>query len=112
MLTSEKSREVSRTVDSPKPGLSPLQNVCGVNAWAVEQASNYIEPQVAAIGLVPTTEQIVFERFFDESGGMQLVIHSPFGARINRSSWLQSDRKPRRAPELTSRLPSRSLRQT
>jgi ATP-dependent Lhr-like helicase len=34
---------------------------------------------------VPTQQQIVFERFFDESGGMQLVIHSPFGARINRA---------------------------
>ncbi|MEX0818347.1 MAG: helicase-related protein, partial [Pirellulaceae bacterium] len=63
----------------------PLTEECGISSWAAEQATNYIESQVAAIGLVPTTEQIVFERFFDESGGMQLVIHSPFGARINRA---------------------------
>ena len=62
-----------------------LNEECGVGNWAAEQATNYVESQVAAIGLVPTVEQIVFERFFDESGGMQLVIHSPFGARINRA---------------------------
>ena len=66
-----------------------------VAAWAREafatdesgarQAVEYIAAQVAAIGLVPTQKRIVFERFFDESGGMQLVIHAPFGARINRA---------------------------
>lgn len=37
------------------------------------------------LGAVPTTEHIIAERFFDEAGGMQLVIHSPFGARINKA---------------------------
>ena len=37
------------------------------------------------MGLVPTAEEIIFERFFDESGGMQLVIHAPLGSRINRA---------------------------
>lgn len=64
---------------------SPLNEECGVNDWAAEQAINYIASQVAAIGLVPTNREIVFERFFDESGGMQLVIHSPLGSRINRA---------------------------
>ncbi len=50
-----------------------------------QQAANYVAAQGAAIGMVPTQQQIVFERFFDESGGMQLVIHAPFGARINRA---------------------------
>ena len=45
----------------------------------------YIAAQKAAIGRVPTREEIVFERFFDESGGMQLVIHSPLGSRINKA---------------------------
>ena len=62
-----------------------LNEECGACTWAAEQATNYVDSQVAAIGLVPTTTQVVFERFFDESGGMQLVIHSPFGARINRA---------------------------
>ncbi len=58
---------------------------CGTTSWGAEQAARYVAAQVAAIGLVPTNRQVVFERFFDESGGMQLVIHAPFGARINRA---------------------------
>ncbi|HEV3003064.1 MAG TPA: DEAD/DEAH box helicase, partial [Pirellulales bacterium] len=62
-----------------------LEAHCGASRHAAEQAAAYIEAQLAATGLVPTQRQIIFERFFDESGGMQLVIHSPYGARINRA---------------------------
>jgi ATP-dependent Lhr-like helicase len=62
-----------------------LETQSGASRHAAEQAVAYIEAQLMAVGLVPTQRQIVFERFFDESGGMQLVIHSPFGARINRA---------------------------
>ncbi|HEV3138265.1 MAG TPA: DEAD/DEAH box helicase, partial [Pirellulales bacterium] len=62
-----------------------LQSECGATPWAAEQALAYVETQLAAVGLVPTSEEIMFERFFDESGGMQLVIHAPLGARINRA---------------------------
>ena len=62
-----------------------LQAECGATQSAAEQALRYVETQLAAIGLVPTQEEIVFERFFDESGGMQLVIHAPLGSRINRA---------------------------
>ncbi len=62
-----------------------LKQECGVNEWAAQQAIDYVAAQKAAIGLAPTQKQIVFERFFDEAGGMQLVIHSPYGARINRA---------------------------
>ena len=48
-------------------------------------ASNISPPPLAALGCLPTQETIVLERFFDEAGGMQLVIHSPFGSRINRA---------------------------
>jgi len=51
------------------------------SAW---QTVIYMAAQRAAIGLLPTQKRIVFERFFDESGGMQLVVHAPFGGRINR----------------------------
>jgi ATP-dependent Lhr-like helicase len=44
-----------------------------------------VAAQKAAIGVVPTCEEVVFERFFDESGGMQLVVHAPLGARINKA---------------------------
>jgi ATP-dependent Lhr-like helicase len=56
-----------------------------VNEWAAEQIVQYITDTVAALGTVPTLETIVAERFFDESGGMQLVLHTPFGGRINRA---------------------------
>src|SRR5581483_11623813 len=49
------------------------------------QAVAYIKAGAAALGALPTVDTVVAERFFDESGGMQLVIHAPFGARINRA---------------------------
>ena len=56
-----------------------------VSADAARQAVIYAAAQKAAIGLLPTCRRVVFERFFDESGGMQLVIHAPFGTRITRA---------------------------
>ena len=62
-----------------------LEANCGASRHAAEQAADYVAAQLTAVGLVPTQRRILFERFFDESGGMHLVIHSPYGARINRS---------------------------
>ena len=59
-----------------------LQSESLCSEWAAEQIVNYVAAQKAAIGLVPTQKKIVFERFFDESGGMQMVVHAPFGARV------------------------------
>ena len=59
-----------------------LQQETNANEWAAQQIANYVAAQKAAIGLVPNQKRIVFERFFDESGGMQMVIHAPFGARV------------------------------
>jgi len=50
-----------------------------------EQIARYLETVHGALGLIPTQSDIVFERFFDETGGMQLVVHAPFGGRINRA---------------------------
>ena len=52
---------------------------------AAEQLVDYLCAARAALGVLPTQKTIVLERFFDESGGMQLIIHSPFGSRINRA---------------------------
>src|SRR5215831_7686416 len=52
---------------------------------AARQLFDYLAAARAALGAMPTLKTIVFERFFDESGGMQLVIHAPFGSRINRA---------------------------
>ena len=56
-----------------------------VSVDAARQVVIYAAAQKAAIGLLPTCRRVVFERFFDESGGMQLVIHAPFGTRITRA---------------------------
>ena len=52
---------------------------------AARQIVDYLARQVAVLGHLPTQRRIVLERFFDESGGMQLVIHSPYGSRLNRA---------------------------
>jgi ATP-dependent Lhr-like helicase len=52
---------------------------------AAEQIVDYLGAGYRALGALPTRETLVFERFFDEAGGMQLVIHSPYGSRINRA---------------------------
>ena len=58
---------------------------CGLDRAGAEQAVRYVKAGAAALGAVPTTTRIVAERFFDEGGGMQLIIHAPFGARLNRA---------------------------
>jgi ATP-dependent Lhr-like helicase len=50
-----------------------------------QQMVEYLAAAKAVLGRLPTQQTLVFERFFDESGGMQLVIHAPFGARLNRA---------------------------
>src|SRR5690606_15310059 len=50
-----------------------------------EQVVAYCSAQKAALGLLPSGKRIVFERFFDETGGMQLVVHAPFGAAITKA---------------------------
>ena len=58
---------------------------CGLDRAGADQIVAYVAETRAALGAVPTQQTIIAERFFDESGGMQLVIHAPFGARINRA---------------------------
>jgi ATP-dependent helicase Lhr and Lhr-like helicase len=65
--------------------LSWLQDEIGIAEPAAEQLVEYLASGHAALGLLPTQETLVIERFFDEVGGMQLVIHSPFGSRLNRA---------------------------
>ena len=62
-----------------------LQAECGVDAVAAVEIAGYLDAAQAALGVLPTQRDLVFERFFDEAGGMQLVVHSPFGGRINRA---------------------------
>src|ERR1700723_3048588 len=62
-----------------------LEVECGMDHPGAEQAAQYIVEGRAVLRAVPTQTTIVAERFFDESGGMQLVIHAPFGGRINKA---------------------------
>jgi ATP-dependent Lhr-like helicase len=57
----------------------------GLGDDAAGQIVDYLASARAALGALPTQDTLIMERFFDESGGMQLVIHSPFGSRINRA---------------------------
>jgi ATP-dependent Lhr-like helicase len=62
-----------------------LMRLCKLPRFAAEQLHAYVAAEIAAVGMVPTQKRLLFERFFDESGGMQLVVHAPFGTRINRA---------------------------
>ena len=57
----------------------------GVTDEAAEQVIAYFAEGRRALGVIPTQTTLVLERFFDESGGMQLVLHAPFGSRINKA---------------------------
>jgi len=62
-----------------------LTQEVGVGDVAADQLVEYLAAGHAALGELPTQTTVVLERFFDEAGGMQLVIHSPFGSRLNRA---------------------------
>jgi ATP-dependent Lhr-like helicase len=57
----------------------------GLSDSGAAQLADYFSATFRALGLIPSQQKLVLERFFDESGGMQLVIHSPFGIRLNRA---------------------------
>ena len=65
--------------------LAWLCDEVGVDPLAAQQLVDYLAVARSALGVLPTLDTIVIERFFDESGGMQLVIHSRWGSRINRA---------------------------
>ena len=62
-----------------------LEKECGLDQSGAEQLVEHVVAGRAVLGVVPTQTTVIAERFFDESGGMQLVIHAPFGGRINKA---------------------------
>jgi len=62
-----------------------LTEECGIGEAAAETIVAYLAAGLAQLGVLPTMDTIVLERFFDDAGGMQLVGHTPFGARLNRA---------------------------
>src|SRR5262249_10022406 len=74
-----------RVPAGPAAAINFLKFECGVDDAGAEQIVQYILQGRAGLGAVPTITAVIAERFFDESGGMQLVIHAPFGGRINKA---------------------------
>ena len=74
-----------RLSDGAEAAVEWLVSAAGLSAAAAEQAVAYLADGRAVLGTVPTQETLVAERFFDESGGMQLVLHAPFGSRVNKA---------------------------
>jgi ATP-dependent Lhr-like helicase len=88
--TAELSREVSRLREeiAARPradAVEFLMRECALDQRGAEQACDYVVACKAMLGAIPSHSTVVAERFFDEAGGMQLVLHAPFGARINRA---------------------------
>jgi ATP-dependent Lhr-like helicase len=67
------------------PSIKWLVDVVGIAHGAAEQIVEYLAMTRLALGVMPTQEEIVVERFFDENGSTHVVIHAPFGSRLNRA---------------------------
>ena len=74
-----------RDARGPERAIAWLVSDVGVGEAAARQLVDYLAAAHAALGLLPTLDTLVFERFFDAVGGMQLVIHTPYGSRLNRA---------------------------
>ena len=74
-----------RSLTAVADAVSWLREECGLDLSGAEQLIQYTLEGRALLGDVPTQTTIIAERFFDEGGGMQLIIHAPFGGRINKA---------------------------
>jgi ATP-dependent Lhr-like helicase len=77
--------EIDARLPDAQAALDHLVAEVGIGPDSATQLVDYLGGAKGALGILPTQEKLVFERFFDESGGTQLVIHSPYGNRINRA---------------------------
>ena len=70
-----------------------LMGAAGIDSEPCLQVVRYLAASLAILGTLPTRDRLVIERFFDETGGMQLIVHSPHGARLNRAFGLALRKK-------------------
>ena len=70
-----------------------LMGAAQIDAEPAQQVVRYLAASLAILGTLPTRDRLVIERFFDETGGMQLIVHSPNGARLNRAFGLSLRKK-------------------
>jgi ATP-dependent Lhr-like helicase len=80
-----KPEDAGRRAPTTTEAVAWLQEHCGLDSSGAEQVVDYIAAGRAVLGAVPTQTRVIAERFFDEGGGMQLILHAPFGGRINRA---------------------------
>ena len=83
---------VSERIDNPEDAQAWVRAETGVDPEACRQLVAYVEEGRRVLDMVPSGRRVVAERFFDDTGGMQLVIHAPFGAGVNRA-WGMALRK-------------------
>jgi ATP-dependent Lhr-like helicase len=69
-----------------------MESELGLPPAAAAQIADYLTASQLALGCMPSQETLVTERFFDEAGDMHLVVHAPFGSRLNKA-WGLSLRK-------------------
>jgi ATP-dependent Lhr-like helicase len=84
-LSEEVARVRERILADADSLPSFLLSDCGLDEGGAKQAAVYVRTGAAELGALPSRETVVAERFFDQSGGMQLVLHAPFGSRITRA---------------------------
>jgi ATP-dependent Lhr-like helicase len=77
--------DAPRAINELEPAIELLMRDYFLSRAAAEQIATYLGEAKRSLGMVPNQDSIALERFFDESGGMQLVLHAPFGSRINRA---------------------------
>ncbi|MDJ0837960.1 MAG: DEAD/DEAH box helicase [Acidobacteriota bacterium] len=85
LAVSHLREDIASRLDNIPKLLSWLTEEEGVLPAAAEQLVAYLHTAHKALGALPSQNHLILERFFDEAGGMQLVIHAPFGSRINRA---------------------------
>ncbi|QJI31291.1 DEAD/DEAH box helicase [Pseudomonas sp. ADAK18] len=76
---------LAATLGDLQPALDWLTGTLGLNLASAEQLVDYLARARLALSALPSQDTLIMERFFDESGGTQLIIHTPFGSRINRA---------------------------
>ena len=84
-LSAEVSAVRERIVEDRDLAPQFLISDCGLDEAGAKQAAAYVRAGAAELGALPSITTVVAERFFDEAGGMQLVLHAPFGSRITRA---------------------------
>ncbi|MBV9403974.1 MAG: DEAD/DEAH box helicase [Acidobacteriaceae bacterium] len=80
-----RERIVAETKANPEAIPEFLMSECSLDEAGARQAATYVRAGTAELGVLPTQKTVVAERFFDQAGGMQLILHAPFGSPITRA---------------------------